>query len=193
MSTPIPSRLHHVAYITHDTEATVRFYTQVLGLKLVSSVVDDRVPSTGDAFPYLHIFFELGDGSTIAFFEAPGVPVAPAPIHPAYNIFNHLALQMESTEVVDAWAERLRANGVEVVGPVDHGIIYSIYFYDPNNVRLEFTTTTDPRWNAGGDAAQEDVKNWIEAKKISATAEPNAIFEWVKEHRKKHKSASPDK
>lgn len=184
---PIPTGLHHTAYITHDAEATVEFYTKVLGLELVSTVVDDEVPSTGDPFPYLHIFFALGDGSTIAFFESPGIPDPAKPSHQAYTIFPHLALNMESKDQIDQWAEKLRGLGVEVVGPVDHGLIYSIYFYDPNNLRLELTTTIDQTWQDHKDEASEDVKSWILAKQESKGSDPQAIFTWVKERRKKHK------
>ena len=64
-----PQRLHHLAYVTGDTEATAEFYTGVLGLPLVNAVVDDHVPSTKEALPYIHSFFRLGTGETIAFFE----------------------------------------------------------------------------------------------------------------------------
>ena len=71
-----PGMLSHVAYITHDTEATVAFYTEVLGMELVNAVLDDAIPSTGDPVPYFHSFFRMGDGSTVAFFEAPELPPA---------------------------------------------------------------------------------------------------------------------
>ena len=45
-------------------------------------------------------------------------------------------------------------HGVEVLGPVDHKIIYSIYFHDPNGVRLEITTPTSDTWNDNGAAAE---------------------------------------
>ena len=74
----IPRMLNHVAYVTHDAQATVDFYTGVLGMELVSTVIDDSIPSTGDPFPYFHLFFRMADGSTIAFFESPGLPPAAA-------------------------------------------------------------------------------------------------------------------
>src|ERR1700685_3305026 len=77
-----PNMLNHVACVTHDAEATVRFYTQIMGVEFVSTVIDDRIPSTGDAFPYFHIFFRMGDGSTIAFFESPGLPARAQASHP---------------------------------------------------------------------------------------------------------------
>ena len=160
-----PRMLSHLAYVTPDAEATVNFYTRVMGMDFVLAVMDDEVPSTGDPFPYFHIFFRMGDGSTIAFFEAVGLPPRPTPTHPAYDIFDHLALQVDDTATVDAWAQKLRDLGVEVLGPVDHKIIYSIYFHDPvNDLRLEITTPLRPDWNDQGSAAQEALADWAAAK-----------------------------
>ena len=69
-----PRMLNHAAYVTHDVAATADFYTRILGMELASSIFDDHVPSTGDDFPYFHIFFRMADGSTIAFFEVADLP-----------------------------------------------------------------------------------------------------------------------
>lgn len=159
-----PTMLSHVAYITHDTAATVRFYSDLLGMELVNAVLDDSIPSTGDPVPYFHSFFRMADGSTVAFFEAPELPPEPAPTHPAYDVFRHLALQVDSRDDVDAWREWLVENGVDVLGPVDHKIIYSIYFHDPNGNRLEITTPLDPRWNDMADKARESLEEWEQVK-----------------------------
>jgi catechol 2,3-dioxygenase-like lactoylglutathione lyase family enzyme len=161
-----PQMLSHLAYVTPDAEATVDFYTRVMGMEFVLAVMDDKVPSTGEPFPYFHIFFRLGDGSTIAFFEAPGLPSRPPATHPAYEVFDHLALQVDSTEKVEAWAEKLRSMGIDVLGPVDHHIIYSIYFHDPiNDLRLEITTPLTPDWNDQADAASRSLGEWAAAKR----------------------------
>jgi len=159
-----PDMLNHVAYITHDTSATVAFYTDLLGMEFVAAVMDDAIPSTGDPVPYFHSFFRMNDGSTLAFFEAPELPAPAEKTHAAYGIFQHLALQVASREVVDAWKEWLVGNGVDVIGPVDHKIIYSIYFYDPNGVRLELTTVLDPTWNDQGAGAHESLAEWEQVK-----------------------------
>ena len=159
-----PTMLSHVAYITHDTAATVRFYRELLGMDLVNAVLDDSIPSTGDPVPYFHSFFRMADGSTVAFFEAPELPPqAPAP-HPAYDVFQHLALQVDSKEAVDQWYDWLVENDVDVLGPVDHKIIYSIYFHDPNGLRLEITTPLDPRWNDMGATALASLEEWERVK-----------------------------
>jgi catechol 2,3-dioxygenase-like lactoylglutathione lyase family enzyme len=173
-----PKRLHHAAYVTHDAAKTVDFYTRILGLELISTVIDDRVPSTGDPFPYLHLFFKLGDGSMIAFFESLDLPPAPKPTHPAYDIFNHFALEVGSVEEVDRWASHLKAHGVDIVGPTDHGVIYSVYFHDPNGVRLEFTTNT--AWKEHPDQAAQDIADWVEQKKQVAKAGNTAgLVKWI--------------
>jgi catechol 2,3-dioxygenase-like lactoylglutathione lyase family enzyme len=159
-----PAMLSHVAYITHDTQATVEFYRDLLGMELVNAVLDDSIPSTGDPVPYFHSFFRMEDGSTVAFFEAPELPPQPAPSHPAYDVFQHLAMQVDSKETVDRWHAWLVQSGVEVLGPVDHKIIYSIYFHDPNGLRLEITAALDPTWNDRSDAAHVSLAEWQQAK-----------------------------
>jgi glyoxylase I family protein len=162
-----PKMLSHVAYVTDDTAATTRFYTEILGMELVAAVMDDAIPSTGDPVPYFHSFFKMQDGSTVAFFEAPELPPPSGVTHPAYAVFQHLALEVESIEAVDAWHEWLEANDVDVLGPVNHKIIYSIYFHDPNGIRLELTTPLDPTWNDQGAQAQESLREWEEVKRVA--------------------------
>ena len=159
-----PSMLSHVAYVTHDSAATTDFYTRILGMELVNAVLDDAIPSTGEPVPYFHSFYRMGDGSTIAFFEAPELPPLEEPPHAAYKTFQHLAVQVDTTAEVDRWHAWLQQNGVEVLGPVDHKIIYSIYFHDPGGVRLEITTPLSPTWNDNGDAARAALEEWQHVK-----------------------------
>jgi len=143
----------------------VEFYSGLLGMELVAAVLDDSIPSTGEPIPYFHSFFRLGDGSTVAFFEAPELPPPSADSHPAYSTFRHFAMQVGSTAEVDQWAVWLEANGVEVLGPVDHKIIYSIYFRDPDGNRVEITTPTDAHWNDDAERASESLAEWEEVKR----------------------------
>lgn len=160
-----PTMLNHAAYVTHDAEATVRFYTKVMGMELASTILGDRIPSTGDAFPYFHLFFRMGDGSTMAFFESPGLPAAAPATHPAYDVFNHIAFQVDSVEEVKRWRDWLGANGVDVIGPIEHeGLVLSIYFRDNNGYRLELTTPLDKDWNRHTDKAYRDLENWLGVK-----------------------------
>jgi catechol 2,3-dioxygenase-like lactoylglutathione lyase family enzyme len=164
-----PMMLSHVAYVTRDTAATTDFYSRLLGMELVNAVMDDSIPSTGEPIPYFHSFFRMADGSTVAFFEAPELPPLEPPTHPAYDTFQHLAMQAESPEVVDRWHAWLQSNGVEVLGPVNHKIIYSIYFHDPNGIRLEITAPMSPLWNDNAAAATAGLADW-EAVKEKARA-----------------------
>jgi catechol 2,3-dioxygenase-like lactoylglutathione lyase family enzyme len=159
--------LSHAAFISGDTAATAAFYQGLLGMELVAAVLDDKIPSTGEPIPYFHSFFKMADGSTIAFFEAPELPPPSADSHAAYATFRHFAMEVDSTDTVDQWAAWLGSNGVDLIGPVDHGIIYSIYFRDPDGNRLEITTPIDPKWNDDADRAQASLAEW-EALKADA-------------------------
>ena len=185
-ATEQPGGLHHVAYVTHDCAATVDFYTRIMGLKLVSVVLDDTVPSTGEPYPYVHLFFELADQSTVAFFESVNLPPAPPPSHPAYDVFNHLALKLSSVAEVDKWAKRLRDFGVDVTGPTEHGIIYSIYFYDPNGIRLELTTDVVPTWREHHAKAASDMDAWLSFKGADGHR-TEELVEWIRSRRRQHR------
>ena len=161
----IPRMLNHAAFVSYDAAATVDFYEGILGMDLVHTVLDDRIPSTGDPFPYLHMFFRMSDGSTLAFFEAPGLPKAAPPSHPAHEIFTHFAFHAASQDELHRWKAHLEKKGVDVLGPVDHdGAFLSIYFHDPNGVRLEFTHPNADDWNDQARGAHEDLKRWKEIK-----------------------------
>jgi catechol 2,3-dioxygenase-like lactoylglutathione lyase family enzyme len=182
-----PRMLNHAAWVTRDVAATTDFYTRIMGMELASTVFDDHVPSTGDDIPYFHIFFRMGDGSTLAFFEAPGVPPPAPSTHRAYEVFNHIALEAKDRAEVMRWHEWLRANDVDVIGPTDHkGLILSIYFHDPSGLRLEITTPLDEQWNRHTDKGYADLKLWLDCK-AKAQAEgrdvPAALVEMIRKIR----------
>ena len=135
----VPIRgLHHCAYRCRDCEETRAFYEDVLGLPLVHVIRSDIVPSTGEHCPYVHIFFRMTDGSHLAFFDlGDNVAAEPSPNTPEW--VNHIALRVDSIEALREAKARLEAAGVEVLGITDHHIFDSIYFFDPNGVRLELT------------------------------------------------------
>ncbi|QCS65504.1 VOC family protein [Achromobacter denitrificans] len=141
MSTFVPvERLHHWAHRCRDAEETRHFYEDVLGLPLAHIIRADEVPSTGEHCPYVHLFFELGDGSWIAFFDLGDDTAAePSPNTPRW--VNHLALQVASEGDLLKIKDQLVRAGVDVIGPIDHGFVKSIYFFDPNGVRMEFSAT----------------------------------------------------
>ncbi len=135
--------LHHWAYRCKDAEETRHFYEDILGLPLAAVVYHDKVPSTGEEQPYYHIFFEMADGSYIAFFDLlDGKGYTPDAESPAW--LHHIAFEVDSRESLEVAKARLQAAGVEVLGIVPHGWFDSIYFFDPNGMRLEFVHRTEP-------------------------------------------------
>lgn len=187
-----PRMLNHLAYVTHDVAATADFYTRILGMELASTIFDDHVPSTGQDFPYFHIFFRMADGSTIAFFECTDLPPAAASTHPAYDTFNHVALQVADPEELRRWHAWLKQCGVEVLGPVDHkGMIESLYFHDPNGIRLELTVPLDKEWNRHTKQGYADLKLWVETKERARREgrDPGqALREMIRETRKRYQT-----
>lgn len=184
-----PVMLNHAAWVTPDAEVTADFYTRVMGMEIGSTVMDIHSPIGGDEIPFFHIFFRMKDGSTLAFFEAPGLPPRSLPSHPAYRIFDHIALQAESMDQVLQWKNWLESNGVAVFGPTDHdGLIFSIYFDDPTGTRLEITAPLDPHWNQHTEAGKADLTTWIEAKKAAqqqGSDVRSALADLVRERRQR--------
>ena len=127
---PSIDKLHHFAYRCRNAEETRAFYEDVLGLKLAHVIGADTVPSTGEYSPYFHIFFELGDGSYVAFFDL-GDDKATIPDPETPSWVNHLALEVSSEDKLKAAKVRLESAGVEVLGITDHGFVKSIYFLIP--------------------------------------------------------------
>ncbi len=67
-------QIHHVAYRCNDTKETVEFYERVLGMRFLLAISEDRVPSTKEPAPYMHVFLDAGNGNILAFFELPNAP-----------------------------------------------------------------------------------------------------------------------
>ena len=135
--------LYHYAFPCRDAEETRHFYEDILGLPLVHVIRQDRVPSTQEHCPHAHIFFRMTDGSCVAFFDLGDDQIAaPSPNTPEW--VNHLALRVGSLDELELAHQRLAAAGIEVLGPTDHHFIKSIYFFDPNGIRLELTTPILP-------------------------------------------------
>jgi catechol 2,3-dioxygenase-like lactoylglutathione lyase family enzyme len=140
-------RIHHVAYRCRDAKQTVEWYRQHLGMDFVLAIAENNVPSTGAPDPYMHVFLDAGQGNVLAFFELPNSP----PMGRDGNTpdwVQHIAFKVGSlTELLEAKA-RLQAAGIEVVGPTEHTIFKSIYFFDPNGHRLELAVdTATPQMN----------------------------------------------
>jgi len=138
----------HLALVTDDMRKTIGFYTGVLSMRLVHVRRIPYAPDRGQP-PYencRHYFFDMGNQSLLAFFEYP--PDAPRGNRDALGGMQHLAFHTNRENFERAQA-RLHAHGVKFVGPFHLGDrFYSIYFSDPNGIRLEITTDlTKPEYD----------------------------------------------
>lgn len=129
-------KIHHVAYRCKDAKETVEWYVKHLDMGFVLAIAEDLVPSTKAPDPYMHVFLDAGDGNVLAFFELPNSPEMGRDENtPAW--VQHIAFKVESVEKLEEVKARLQAAGIDVVGPTNHTIFKSIYFFDPNGHRLE--------------------------------------------------------
>lgn len=139
-TTSLPSRLHHTAYVSRDLEATRRFYEDVLGFPLVATWCESD-ELFGKLRTYCHVFFGLGDGSALAFFqfanredaELFGPTMPPTPFH-------HVALNVSPEAQADI-ERRLKDAGFKEPESfvLEHGYCRSVYVTDPNGMIVEFT------------------------------------------------------
>jgi len=126
--------INHLALATGDMDATIRYWRDLLGLRLVAGLGHPG---------YRHYFFELTKQDMIAFFEWPGVEPGPdkdhgAPVRGPFT-FDHISFGLECEEDLWTLRDRLEAAGFWVSEVVDHGFIHSLYSFDPNNVAVEFS------------------------------------------------------
>lgn len=160
--------LHHNAYRCRDSEETRRFYEDFLGLPLVHTLKIEQT-KTGRATGVLHTFFQLDDGSCLAFFEAPDMPFE---FKEQHDFDLHIALEVEPA-VLDRMFAKGRSEGREVRGVSDHHFIRSIYFRDPNGYVIELAakiagreSDMDPKKNR----AREMLDKWQSTKPAAARA-----------------------
>lgn len=135
------SRIHHVAYRCNDAKETVEFYQKMLNMDFQLAIAEDNVPSTGAPDPYMHVFLDAGNGNVLAFFELPNSPTMGRDGNTPEWV-QHIAFEVETMDDLLAAKEHLLANNISVLGPTDHGIFKSIYFFDPNGHRIELATNT---------------------------------------------------
>jgi catechol 2,3-dioxygenase-like lactoylglutathione lyase family enzyme len=155
-STPVRwAGLNHLALITNDMDTTTRFWHGVLGAPLVATIGNNA---------FRHYFFDVGHGATVAFFEYQGHSVdgfaKPAGIPDKRAVqFDHVSLNLPDEEALLALRQRLLDHNCEVTDVIDHGLMRSIYFTDPNGIALEASWWTDDptgRGSAGNDAHYSD-------------------------------------
>ncbi len=130
--------LHHNAYRCRNSEETRSFYEDFLGLPLAGTL-EIKETKSGRATDALHTFYELDDGSYLAFFEAPDQPFEFKTQHD-YDL--HIALEVEPAALHEMLAKG-KAAGIETRGIADHGFLDSIYFRDPNGYVIELTAKRD--------------------------------------------------
>lgn len=136
-------KIHHVAYRCKDAKETVEWYGEMLNMGFVLAIAEDKVPSTHEPDPYMHIFLDAGMGNVLAFFELPTKPeMGKDPNTPIW--VQHIAFKVKDRETLVEYKEHLEAKGVEVLGVTDHAIFHSIYFFDPNGHRIELACP-DPK------------------------------------------------
>mgnify|MGYP001557249728 CR=1 FL=1 len=131
--TPVWSGINHLALVTPDMDATVRFYHGVLGAPLVSTV---GTPG------FRHYFFDFGPQCTVAFFEYNELAVEPFAVPAGVPDrrkaqFDHLSLNLPDEAALHALRQRLLDHDCEVTEVIDHGTIHSVYFSDPHGIALE--------------------------------------------------------
>jgi catechol 2,3-dioxygenase-like lactoylglutathione lyase family enzyme len=161
----LPSRLHHTAYVAKDLEATRKFYEEIIGLPLTATwcEVDELF---GAERVYCHLFFGLGDGSALAFFNfakpedqalfGPALPPSP---------FRHIALNVDA-ETQQAIEARIKAAGYKEPQTfvLEHGYCRSVYIVDPNEMILEFTLDNPDALKVGPALqakARAELKRWL--------------------------------
>jgi catechol 2,3-dioxygenase-like lactoylglutathione lyase family enzyme len=118
-------------------EATRHFYVDLLGLELAAALAFDESPA-GGPLRYMHLFFRMGDGRFIAFFDLPDNP-KPELFRPSSGFNRHIALEVADVGALEAGKARLTQAGCAVEGPIDHEFVRSIYTYDPNGIQVELT------------------------------------------------------
>jgi Lactoylglutathione lyase and related lyases len=149
--------LHHNAYRCRDSEATRRFYEEFLGLPLAQTL-EIKETKSGRPTHTLHTFYELDDGSYLAFFEAPDRPFE---FKQQHDFDLHIALEV-TPEVLGAMFAKGKAAGIETRGISDHGFIDSIYFRDPNGYVIELTAKR-PEHDQAMDPATNDARGRLDA------------------------------
>lgn len=160
--------LHHNAYRCRDSEETRRFYEGFLGLPLAGTLEIGETKS-GRKTNTLHTFYRMGDGSYLAFFEAPDMSFDFRHQHD-YDL--HIALEVDRAELESKFAEGKR-RGIETRGVSDHGFIDSIYFRDPNGYVIELTVKRpnhDEAMDPARNGAREKLDRWTAAKRETAKA-----------------------
>src|SRR5436190_2361582 len=165
---PMIKGLHHNAYRCRDSEETRRFYEDFLGLPLVHTLkIEETITGRNTGAGVLHTFFQLDDGSCLAFFEAPDMPFE---FKEQHDFDLHIALEVEP-DALDKMFAKGKAEGREVRGVSNHSFIRSIYFRDPNGYVIELAAKVPGReseMDPSTNRARDILNRWQVEKKRSA-------------------------
>ena len=167
--------IHHVAYRCRDAKETVEWYAEHLNMDFVLAIAEDRVPSTHEPDPYMHVFLDAGGGNVLAFFELPTkAEMGRDPNTPEW--VQHIAFKVKDYETLLAFKSRLESNGIPVLGVTDHSLFHSIYFFDPNGHRIELACP-DP--NEEEKLARLDAVKWAMLEEWSETRRAPQHAAWL--------------
>ncbi|MGH6937748.1 VOC family protein [Hypericibacter sp.] len=154
-------RLHHHAVRTNDMEATRHFYEDIVGMPLVSAL-KEKTHTAGRETPFLHCFFEMGDGGCLAFFQFLPDAMEPASNLPPDGIDHHIAMAVPDFD--DIVTLKTRFDMLELANcGIDHGFCYSLYVRDPNGMLVEFVS---------------DAENELEINEAAAAAAHDELAKW---------------
>jgi catechol 2,3-dioxygenase-like lactoylglutathione lyase family enzyme len=142
MATLHPRGVNHLALSTTDMKRQLTFWCDALGLPLKALYWMHGVQGA------YHGFVELAPDSYIAFVQHPdnakdveyGVSHADSAAGAIRGgTMQHVALHVDTMDDLLALRDRLRSKGVQVLGPIDHGFIQSMYFDGPEGLNLEIS------------------------------------------------------
>ena len=133
-----PNNIHHQAFLCRDAEQTRWFYEDIMGFKLVAALDFESSPGSGEPLEYMHLFFEMGNGDHIAFFDIPD-DVDEEKFGYTSGFDQHIAFEVDTLEELESWKKHLNDKLGWASDPIDHDFVHSIYFYDPNGLALEIT------------------------------------------------------
>ncbi len=132
--------INHLAMITADMDATIRFWRDLMGMRLIDGY--------GEA-GFRHYFFEIDEKNSLAFFEWEGAQAVERKLHgqpfSGPLVFDHVAFGMESHDEVWDLKDKLEAAGFPCSDMIDHGFIHSVYTFDPNGIPIEFCYEVEGR------------------------------------------------
>ena len=143
-------------------------------MELLVSISESIVPSTKEPNPYMHVFLDAGMGNILAFFEITGEKEMGRDLNTPLWV-QHIAFRVKDLDALESAKKELEESGLDVLGITDHGIIKSIYFFDPNGHRLELTceVSTEEEMRKLKEIAPLMLEEW------SKTKEPPKDADWL--------------